>query len=238
MHSDSLVHVIRNMVDAAPSEVLSHLADNVKESLAETKDFWGTMGAESKLLPFVDIQDERQLRDANALFQKLVTLHIRLTLLGDVYSITGYAHARQAAHLLQSSTLEILEEMGTLHRVCIWENILLKNGLVGRGLGAGAPAEQSAEDVNAMALVGGEVASAAASATPSAEECATAQPAATGSSTPATASKKVEGPKEKNVTALKHLAGQLPNALTPFFQGKLWLRYSLVLCWNLSLNFF
>ena len=167
-----------------------------------------------------------QLRNTNALFQKLITLHIRLTLLVAAYSITGYAHARQAAHLLQSSTLEILEEMGRLHRVCIWENILLKGGLVAKGLGGTGgvgTTSQSVEDVNAMALaagVGAEVASAVAAAAGATSSAELSAQTATEFSTPAVEKKKVGGPKEKNVKALKHLDSQLPNVLTPFFQGK------------------
>lgn len=56
VHSDSLVQVIRTMVDVAPQETLEHLAKHVNESLDETKEFWQSPDGGSKLLRYVDIQ--------------------------------------------------------------------------------------------------------------------------------------------------------------------------------------
>jgi E3 ubiquitin-protein ligase HUWE1 len=53
--SDSLVQVMRTMTDVASSETLVYLQKLVKESLEETKDFWGSMDDESKLLPLLEI---------------------------------------------------------------------------------------------------------------------------------------------------------------------------------------
>lgn len=54
--SDSLVQVMRTMTEVATNETLLHLTKLVKESLETAKSFWESIGDESKLLPFVDLQ--------------------------------------------------------------------------------------------------------------------------------------------------------------------------------------
>lgn len=56
VHSDSIVQVVRNMVEVAPSETLEHLAKQVSASLDETKEFWEAPDSESKLLPYVEVK--------------------------------------------------------------------------------------------------------------------------------------------------------------------------------------
>ena len=56
VHFDSLVQVIRTMVEAAPSEKLAHLAQQVNEYLDETKEVWQSPDGESKLLSFIEVR--------------------------------------------------------------------------------------------------------------------------------------------------------------------------------------
>jgi hypothetical protein len=53
--SDSLVQVMRTMSDVASGETLAYLQKLVKASLEETKEFWGSMEDQSKLLPLLEI---------------------------------------------------------------------------------------------------------------------------------------------------------------------------------------
>lgn len=46
------------MVEVAPVQTLTHLSEKVKESLNETREFWETSSADSKLLAYVDIKSE------------------------------------------------------------------------------------------------------------------------------------------------------------------------------------
>lgn len=56
-----MVQVMRTMTEVATGETLLHLAGLVKESLADTPRFWGTLRNESKLLPLVDITGQQSL---------------------------------------------------------------------------------------------------------------------------------------------------------------------------------
>lgn len=50
-----MVQVMRTMTEVATSETLLHLANLVKDSLAETHEFWENVTEPSKLLPLIDI---------------------------------------------------------------------------------------------------------------------------------------------------------------------------------------
>lgn len=52
--SDSLVQVIRTMVEAAPAETMTYLAKLVRTSLDETKEFWASQNEESKLMTLLE----------------------------------------------------------------------------------------------------------------------------------------------------------------------------------------
>lgn len=53
--SDSMVQVMRTMIEVSTSETLLHLARLVRESMEETRYFWEDAGEKSKLLSLVDI---------------------------------------------------------------------------------------------------------------------------------------------------------------------------------------
>ncbi|KAL5523755.1 hypothetical protein ACEPAG_7928 [Sanghuangporus baumii] len=211
VHSDSIVQVVRTMVEVAPAETLDHLAKQVSASLDETKEFWQAPNSESKLLPFVEIQDEEELSKANAFFHKLVTLHVRITLLSDVYSTSGFTHGRQAVGLLQNTSEDIIPRLGALHRACIWENIVLKRGLASKGV-AGIPSLPTSTEEPALPSLEG-------SSSSTSETVHNGQHPTSPSQPSKDSQKKNDTPRDRNAIALKHVASQIPNALGPFFQA-------------------
>ncbi|KAF7288667.1 hypothetical protein HMN09_01372700 [Mycena chlorophos] len=221
--SDSMVQVMRTMSEVNTSETLTHLSALVNESLQTTKGFWESFGNESKLLPFVDLAEERMVV-GNKTFRDLVTLHIRITLLSDVFATAGYAHGRAAISLLQtfmsSTTPEVIKDLGALHRAVIWENIALKEGLVAKGIELASspspsPLEGTPEQSNApLPDVDGD----APAPTLNGSESQIDEVSPTPPSAPTPAVK--EGSQQhKNALALKHLSHGLPNSLAPFFQA-------------------
>jgi E3 ubiquitin-protein ligase HUWE1 len=145
-----------------------------------------------------------------------VTLHIRITVMADVFSNAGYAHGRSAIGLLQtlmSDPPKVIRELGALHRASIWENILFKADMVAKGMDVGSSIQGSplgrSPSHNSVPLPEPNVGIAA-----NGIHLGTA-------STPAQSSPSlnVDTPREKNAKALKHLTHGLPSALAPFFQG-------------------
>ncbi len=162
-------------------------------------------------------EDEQK---ANDRFRKLVTLHIRTSLLSDIYATAGYSHGRASATLLQAllgHKPSTLADIGSLHRACIWENIVLKAALSARDASATPPPAPtpsvSAAQEPSASTAAGLPAAASSSAVVSANGAATADLPA-----PVSFVKKEEKPKDKNAAGLKHLVSQMPSALSPFFQ--------------------
>ncbi|KAF5343200.1 hypothetical protein D9757_015000 [Collybiopsis confluens] len=94
------------LTEVAPTETLQQLSFLVKESLQATHDFWATGKQESNLLPLLNV--------------------------------TGFAHGRGAIALLQtlmnSTTPQVIADLGSLHRASIWENIVFKAALAVQGI--------------------------------------------------------------------------------------------------------
>ncbi|KAG6878824.1 hypothetical protein C0992_007445, partial [Termitomyces sp. T32_za158] len=217
--SDSMVQVMRTLTEVASDETLQHLARLVKQSLAETVSFWKVTKEPSKLLPLVDIQAEGS-EAANRRFRDLITLHIRVTLLSDVFSTAGYAHGRAAIGLLltlmHNLSSEVLSNLGSLHRATIWENITLNVGLVSRGIAVKttpppSPLEITPNPSTAQLLDANS--SHNALVEPSGGEGVA--PSSSGTAM----GKKSDGPQERNAAALRHLTHGLPAALAPLFQS-------------------
>ncbi|KAF7315636.1 hypothetical protein MIND_00079100 [Mycena indigotica] len=215
--SDCLVQVMRTMSEVTSAETLAHLSKLVKESLETTKDFWESVQAESKLLPFVDLTPEQYL-NGNRLFRDLVTLHVRITLLSEVFVTAGIAHGRNAIVLLQtlmsSTRPEVITDLGALHRAAIWENIVLKEGLILKGIEmvptpSSSPLEGSPEQTTRV------LPNVDAVSTTAIESGAQMDEISRTSSSPTAK----EGNRSKNAAALKHLTHGLPNSLATFFQA-------------------
>ncbi|KAI8975845.1 hypothetical protein BD414DRAFT_580582 [Trametes punicea] len=224
--SDSLVQVVRTMAESATTETLAFLIKLVQESLVECKDFWETMEEQSKLLPMVEFTAGEQEEKVNQRFRKLITLHIRTSLLSDIYATAGYSHGRASTTLLQAllgHKPSPLTDLGSLHRTCVWENIILKAALAINGAGS-TPALGASSSPSQLAPQAQEQQSSTpATAEPASEAPSTsvaANGAATGDTSAATPpAKKEEKPKDKNAAGLKHIVTQIPTSLAPFFQS-------------------
>ncbi|KAG9316564.1 hypothetical protein JVU11DRAFT_2615 [Chiua virens] len=215
--SDSIVQVIRTMAEIGPNEALFYLSKLVGTSLAETEEFWKAISPESKLAQMLEVTDD-EVSKVNQHFRNLVVLHIRVTLMADVFSTTGYAHGRSAVGLLQtlmSDPPKVVMDMGALHRASIWENILFKAHIASKGIELGISGQvtfpspflnqqilASSPMVLRRNLRGRD------------RRLATVLPL------------KKETPIDKNAKALKHLTHGLPSALAPFFQSIVKLFYA------------
>ncbi|KAJ6625623.1 hypothetical protein B0H10DRAFT_1782772 [Mycena sp. CBHHK59/15] len=216
--SDSMVQVMRTMSEVTTGETLAHLSKLVKESLETTKGFWDVVEEDSKLLPLVEITADQELA-ANQTFRNLVTLHIRITLLSDVFATAGYAHGRAAIGLLQTfmsnTAPQVVTDLGSLHRAAIWENIVLKAGLVSKGIDIVAtPSPSPLEATPEQATIPLPDPAAATISSPNG-----VQPETSSNPTPSSGESKQDDSRQHNATALKHLTHGLPSSLAPFFQA-------------------
>ncbi|TCD71204.1 hypothetical protein EIP91_011682 [Steccherinum ochraceum] len=220
--SDSLVQVIRTMMEAATTETLAFLINLVNESLAETKEFRPSENVEPRILSLVDANDD-DVEKANESYRRLITLHVRVMLLSDVFTTSGY-QGRATASLLQAllaqSAHDVLPELGALHRACTWSNVLVKSHPVFSAVDVtAAPDLLQALESRLSPVAGNQADDApAASATNGAQGQV---PVAFGSNVASASpsAKKEDGPREQNAKGLKHLSTQIPSTLSSFFQA-------------------
>ena len=136
-----------------------------------------------------------------------------MILLSDIYATAGYAHGRSAGGLLQTlmntGASEILPDLGVLHRACIWENVLLK---------AQVPEKESELEGNAIlsSLSPGEPSSSEPIVAANGTHTSSATVTPTGVS--GQEGPRESDPREENAKSFRHLANQIPGALSPFFQ--------------------
>lgn len=245
-----MVQVMRAMTEVSTNETFHHLAQLVKESLEDTRSFWETPQEDSKLLPLVDTTGQpsasvfniygliflcraisvgEQEEEANRIFRSLITLHIRITLLSDVFATAGYAHGRSAIGFLQSlmnnMSPQVIADLGSLHRVGVWENIVLNLGLQSKGIsfkrppGSSTFGRRSSTHRLSMNLPGDDSSINPNELNGDLNPPDSSEPMTTITS-PSVPSK-LNGRRERNSAGLKHLTHGLLSCLAPFFQGKI-----------------
>ncbi|KIK27762.1 hypothetical protein PISMIDRAFT_674672 [Pisolithus microcarpus 441] len=221
--SDSLVQVIRTMAEIGPNDTLSYLSKLVAMSLDQTEEFWKFLAPESRLASMLKLNGDQAL-EVNQRFRNLVVLHIRVTLMADVFSTTGYAHGRSAIGLLQtlmSDPPKVVTDLGSLHRAFVWENILFKAYITSEGIELGISGGASPLDRSPIHLP---------IPLPEAGGGATVTNGVQSDSALGVSSSSArlikETVKDKNAKALKHLTHGLPTALAPFFQAIVKLFYA------------
>lgn len=169
----------------------------------------------------------------------MVTLHIRITLLSDVFATAGYAHGRAAIGLLQTlmtnTSPQVVVDLGALHRASIWENVILNAGLASKGIDLQATPSFSPMETspNTSAI---NLPEAEGMVSTSAGTANGVQPEAGHSNLLVKETTKHNGYRDQNAAALKHLTHGLPSALAPFFQG-IELKTCLLGCHSLMLHF-
>ena len=234
--SDSLVQVIRTMVEAATNETLAFLVKLVRESLVETEEFWKFGESTSTFLPLLETKGKiacgarrtkpthftENLEEVNQRWRSIIALNIRVTMLSDLYSTAGYSHSRGSASLLQAligrGTPDVITGLGDLHRACVWESIVFKNGVGVKDSDPSMPSflrlppDGHADDNPLVQSPFGL------SATENSTPDTNTVERALGNSSPPKTGKEKDLPRSLNIRALSHALNQIPSSLTPLFQ--------------------
>jgi E3 ubiquitin-protein ligase HUWE1 len=148
-------------------------------------------------------------------------------MLSDLYSTAGYSHSRGSASLLQAligrDAPDVITGLGNLHRACVWESIVFKNGVGVKDSDPSMPSflrlppDGQADDNPLVQSPFGM--SATENLTPDTNPVEGAlSNLAGGSSLPPKSGKEKDPPKTLNIRALSHALNQIPSSLTPLFQ--------------------
>ena len=147
-------------------------------------------------------------------------------MLSDLYSTAGYSHSRGSASLLQAligrGTPDVITGLGNLHRACVWESIVFKNGVGVKDSDPSMPSflrlppDGQADDNPLVQSFGITVAE---NLTPDTNlvEGASSNSAG-GKSSQSKVGKEKDSPRSFNIRALSHALNQIPSSLTPLFQ--------------------
>lgn len=159
----------------------------------------------------------------NDQFRNLVTLHIRTSLLSDVFGTVGYSHGRGAITLLQTLMTscggQTIPELGALHRATIWENMVLNAALMKRGIPQTSPVQSpfnGTPNVSTTNLIEATNSLNTGSTANGIQGVDDGRPTGEETARP----KQDETPVSRNAAALKYLTHGMPNVLAPFFQGQ------------------
>ncbi|KAJ9117613.1 hypothetical protein QFC22_004463 [Naganishia vaughanmartiniae] len=232
--ADRLHIVLRSLAEASLSKVLNGIIDRVRSVMGTCRQLWDSDMQKSYLSPFIPAlrkwQSDRRVglcmlikapprtatdvaEEKNAEFRRLVHLNNLLSALCNLYITVGFAHGKVAASFLQalgaSSGSTFLQDLGQLHRACIWENILLKNKMASFKLKDGPQTKiiaptSTLEGVHSPALERSELAASMPAVTSDSQDVPLIE---------------AHAEKEPNFGTVKHIAHSIPAMLTPFFQG-------------------
>ena len=148
-------------------------------------------------------------------------------MLSDLYSTAGYSHSRGSASLLQAligrGTPDVITGLGDLHRACVWESIVFKNGVGVKDSDPSMPSflrlpPDGQADNNPLVQSPFGI-SVTEDPTPDINPIErTLSNSVGGNSSPSKAGKEKESPRSLNIKALSHALNQIPSSLTPLFQ--------------------
>ena len=148
-------------------------------------------------------------------------------MLSDLYSTAGYSHSRGSASLLQAligrGTPDVITGLGDLHRACVWESIVFKNGVGVKDSDPSMPSflrlppdGQADDNPLVHSPLGIPTTENPTPDTNPMERAASNSVG--GNSSPSKAGKEKDSPRSLNIKALSHALNQIPSSLTPLFQ--------------------
>ena len=182
------------------------------------------------------------LEEVNQRWRSIVALNIRVTMLSDLYSTAGYSHSRGSASLLQAligrGTPDVITGLGDLHRACVWESIVFKNGVGVKDSDPSMPSflrlpsDSQADDNPSVQSPFGIPTTENPTPDTNAIERVLSN-AVGGNLSPSKPEKEKDSPRSLNIRALSHALNQIPGSLTPLFQCAIFLSN---LCCSLKIS--
>ncbi|CAO1637822.1 unnamed protein product [Parajaminaea phylloscopi] len=225
--ADSLTNLLRYMCEVSPNAVLTGLLKEAKVGVDEAQSLWSKDPDQSSLSDMLAPADEAALLAANKRFRQLLGLNTRLHLLTDVLPTLSYGSAKTTGAYIQSLQAAVenpalgqvtVPELGELHRIITWENIMLK------AITPPLPKSTASEEDKAQTAAGlstallednpGAVRSVG---TEDGGQPGPASQSAGGSGDPASSSSTKTDARLQNITALRYIMSQIPFSLSAFF---------------------
>ncbi|KAG9291851.1 hypothetical protein G9A89_012136 [Geosiphon pyriformis] len=214
--SYALSNSMRLIAETDSKAFVKSVISSLNTALKEAQDFLDTESKESRIVEYIDLEANKSMntiteskaekvQEANKTFRSLVTLYGFVGLLSDIYYTPGFSHSKSSPSVIEAfvADKEILPALGKLHRVCVWENVLLKSAVPKSWYSSPSKLRKSSS------LTPGESSLFVTSFDDGEKD----------NTDPNEPPVDPTNRQVKNTKSLKFLVSQIPSCLTPLFQG-------------------
>jgi E3 ubiquitin-protein ligase HUWE1 len=116
------------MAEAVPTPTLERLLEAVRETLDDTRSVWKMGDEPHQPTSHLEVAEGSDIVAVNQKYWCLLTLHLRINLLSQVYSMAGYTHSRPTNVVLQivgtGNGLSTIEDLAEMYCVFLWEGVV------------------------------------------------------------------------------------------------------------------
>lgn len=130
--SDSLAYIFRMISEVSPLPTMMAIVAKIKESTG----FLPQDNQKSFLIDYVDINesDKQRVKEGNERWRQLIKTHAYVGLLSNLCCSSVFSHGKNGVSLAteflnEENDQNVIDLLGELHRVMIWENLLFKEAL-------------------------------------------------------------------------------------------------------------
>lgn len=227
--SDSLSYLFRMISEVSPLPTVMAIASKVKESIRfiteEQRDY-----EKSMLIEFIDVHENEtdKIERGNKMRRQLIELHGYVGLLSNICCSSVLSHGKNGASLVteflsESKNDNIIQLLGQLHRVMVWENLLLKDALPPSWYACKSTSivPSSSLKKNPTSITEHPLGIYSAS-TPEINTVPVNEESSTKATTTAASTEKIPPAKDPRMVNIKHfklLLTEVPQLLMPIFQG-------------------
>ncbi|KAG0309262.1 hypothetical protein BGZ98_004111 [Dissophora globulifera] len=131
----TLSYLIKQFSESNPAAVVTAVVKEVNRLLVVIKPLLESTDSESMLMKYLDLSESTQseIEQGNKTIRSLITLYGLSGLLSDMFCAPTFSHGRNSAAVLSAfisaKGVMALEQLGQLHRICVWESIKMKRVL-------------------------------------------------------------------------------------------------------------
>ena len=230
--SHELARVVHMLVEHKPHLVLPAIIVRTQQSLSKLDRFMSYESMETFFSPYLNDATKSSSSadspdsDGTLVLKGLVEMHTLCSILQECFSHPILSTTRSHHTLFSQVNLAdyycpLVSDLGRLHRVCLWEEILLqrllpdsfKNNTKINGIGSGTA---EADQVLGLAYTDNGSPFVGSSATARRQSRSSQSTSTHGQAEKSTAESEMMS---KNAPALRYLLSQIPLTITPFLQG-------------------
>ncbi|KAI1319340.1 hypothetical protein EDD11_004206 [Mortierella claussenii] len=213
----ALSHLLKLLSETNSGITISTVIKEVNRMLVQVQPLLDSKSPGSELYQYIDISESSNevVARGNSILRNLTSLHALSGMISDMFCAPAFAHGRNSASVLAAFAEiqgdQALAGLGKLHRMCVWESIILKHSLQERW----NDPSPKAKKIYSPALVPGTVDDNVNESSTHDKEMATVM-----------STIDAYTPSAINTKYFKFLLTQIPHYLAPMYQGMVKMLFS------------